>query len=78
MTDFLQNEQVYLRQYKLRVEEKLNWSDSSEWRHHDFEALSQKIFEETEMLELKSIQIIYNMSDCRKLIKNIQELCLDI
>ena len=30
------------------------------------------------MLELKSIQIIYNMSDCRKLIKNIQELCLDI
>ena len=47
MADFLQNENTYLREYKLQVEKKLNWGNSSEWRHHDFESLSLKIFKET-------------------------------
>ncbi|MEO1262298.1 MAG: hypothetical protein AAFZ15_26060 [Bacteroidota bacterium] len=47
MTDFLRNEQTYLKCYKSEVEQKLNWGNSRDWRHHDFESLSQKIFEET-------------------------------
>ncbi len=50
MTEFLQNEQGHMEQYKLLVEEKLNWGNSADWRHHDFETLSRKIFEETGVL----------------------------
>ena len=47
MTEFLQQEQDYLERYKSLVEEKLNWGNSADWRHHDFETLSEKIFAET-------------------------------
>ena len=47
MADFSHKEQEYLGEYKLLVEEKLNWGNGADWRHHDFEALSGKIFEET-------------------------------
>ena len=50
MTEFLQKEQDYLEHYKLLVEEKLNWGKSENWRHHDFETLSNKIFEETDVM----------------------------
>ncbi|HFA52197.1 MAG TPA: hypothetical protein ENJ95_24530 [Bacteroidetes bacterium] len=47
MNGIPQNGQGYFGHYKTGVEKKLNWGDSKDWRHHDFETLSEKIFAET-------------------------------
>jgi hypothetical protein len=36
-----------LQQCRLLIEEKVRWGDSSQWQNQDFEALSQRIFAET-------------------------------
>ncbi|MGM9508370.1 hypothetical protein ACS5NO_11600 [Larkinella sp. GY13] len=36
-----------LQQCRLLIEEKVRWGDSSQWQNQDFEALSERIFDET-------------------------------
>lgn len=43
-------EKIFLDECKKRVEEKLNWADSSEWKQRDFQNLSELIFESTGVL----------------------------
>lgn len=50
MKESLHKEKEYLEQYKLMVEAQLSWGESNGWRHQDFESLSEKIFDKTEIM----------------------------
>ena len=43
-------EKIFLDECKKRIEAKLNWAESSEWKQRDFQNLSELIFESTGVL----------------------------
>ncbi|MFC1563421.1 hypothetical protein ACFL6G_00730 [candidate division KSB1 bacterium] len=54
-------EQFFIEKCKALIEEKLNLTDSSEWRQRDFEYLSELIFEETSvLLSISTLKRIWN------------------
>ncbi len=45
----MENNDFYIAQCKSQIEQKLSWGNSEQWQNQDFEALSEKIFEETKV-----------------------------
>jgi hypothetical protein len=45
----MSNEKRYLEKCRLLVEEKVGWGDSTQWQNQDFEALSERIYNETKV-----------------------------
>ncbi|HEX8548433.1 MAG TPA: hypothetical protein VF691_15840 [Cytophagaceae bacterium] len=43
----MNDEKYYIKKYLELVEERLNWGESADWTNQDFEKLSEKIFEST-------------------------------
>lgn len=45
----MKNEAFYIEKCRELIEERLAWGSSEHWQNQDFENLSQKIFEVTEV-----------------------------